>query len=109
MIAAGQDLDWIDAQGATLVRRGARLDWAGGGSGPEPRPARTKLGQCRWRPSLYSWGLSMALDLPHLLGPGVPLECGKLVERGSAALRSWGWESGALGGRLGSAIRLFCL
>lgn len=23
MIAAGQDLDWIDAQGATLVRTGA--------------------------------------------------------------------------------------
>lgn len=25
MIAAGQDLDWIDAQGATLVRRWDRL------------------------------------------------------------------------------------
>lgn len=30
MIAAGQDLDWIDAQGATLVRRWVRLVWVGG-------------------------------------------------------------------------------
>lgn len=30
MIAAGQDLDWVDAQGATLVRRRARLVWVGG-------------------------------------------------------------------------------
>lgn len=31
MIAAGQDLDWVDAQGATLVRRWAKLVWAGVG------------------------------------------------------------------------------
>ena len=43
MIAAGQDLDWVDAQGATLVRRGARLYWAGG-LGPELRPAGAERG-----------------------------------------------------------------
>lgn len=30
MIAAGQDLDWIDGQGATLVRRWVSLVWVGG-------------------------------------------------------------------------------
>lgn len=30
MIAAGQDLDWIDAQGATLVSRRARRGWGCG-------------------------------------------------------------------------------
>lgn len=44
MIAAGQDLDWIDAQGATLVKRWAALVWARG-SGPEPRPSRAEVGQ----------------------------------------------------------------
>lgn len=41
MIAAGQDLDWIDGQGATLVRKPARL-LGTGASVSKSRPVRTK-------------------------------------------------------------------
>lgn len=68
MIAAGQDLDWIDAQGATLVRRGARLDWAGGGQDQNPDQLELNwasagggqaytVGACPWLwTSPTSWG-----------------------------------------------------
>lgn len=63
MIAAGQDLDWIDAQGATLVRRGART-------------------QTRQRSSLYRWGSVRGLGPPPdpLWDQGwLPLDYGELA------------------------------
>lgn len=59
MIAAGQDLDWIDAQGATLVSGGAGLGEGGavstgtktscGQSGPAPGGGQMNtVGSCPW-------------------------------------------------------------
>lgn len=51
MIAAGQDLDWIDGQGATLVRKPARL-LGTEASVPKSRPVRTKCVHIWLRPRL---------------------------------------------------------
>ena len=73
MIAAGQDLDWVDAQGATLVSR-----WAGGpglgGSVPEPRRAGTAGAQHLVEVKLIQLGPVRGLEPPpdRLWGQGCP-------------------------------------
>ena len=109
MIAAGQDLDWVDAQGATLVRRGARLDWAGG-SGPEPRLAGAERGQHWVEVKPTQWGPVRSLGLPPLFGDRVPPGMWRVSRAGISCFEKLGLGVGSYGlGRLGSAVHLFCL
>ena len=109
MIAAGQDLDWVDAQGATLVRRGARLDWAGG-LRPEPRPAGAERGQHWVEVKPTQWGPVRSLGLPPPFGDRVPPGMWKVSRAGISCFEKLGLGVGSSGlGRLGSAVHIFCL
>jgi hypothetical protein len=67
MIAAGQDLDWIDAQGATLVSRLVGQAGLGWGQMPKPRLSKAKLGQLLvGAKPLHSW-IVCDLGSPHIL------------------------------------------
>ena len=106
MIAAGQDLDWVDAQGATLVRRGVRLDWAGG-SGPEPRPAGAEWGQ-HWVEVKPTQACS--LEVPRRFGDRVAPGMWRVSRAGIICFEKLGLGVGSHGlGRLDSTVHLFCL
>lgn len=84
MIAAGQDLDWIDAHGATLVRTWARTKTSQGGSGPAHGGTHTSVvGASVSSQPVFCWlpfasiGWEVGFSLPHLLLPpsSIPMVC----------------------------------
>lgn len=77
-----------------------------GGRDQNPDQLELNGASTGWRSSLHRL---VALKFLAVLGTGLPLECGELAEQESSALRSWGWELGAMGWGGLTTVHLFCL
>lgn len=83
MIAAGQDLDWIDAHGATLVRTWTKAKTGQNGSGPACGGNHTSTVGASVSSQLVFWlpftlvGWEIHFSLPHLLlcPSSIPMVC----------------------------------